>query len=245
MIKLAKLDDHRPEIFESIQGEGPCSGQSVVFCRLSGCNLRCDWCDTDYTWDWDRYSMSMEQRRLSVEEILSELLIFSNRHIVITGGEPLLQQKELSRLFGLMQDAFQTWTIDIETNGTLIPETALDSYVSLYAVSPKLHVDQQRLFPDGSQLQSTIWNTDALEWFAKCSRAVFKFVLLCSDDIEQICRFQTDYSVSKDRIYLMPEGCTAQELDEKLMWLTPLSNLYGYKISDRSHIRKWGNCRGV
>ena len=57
------------EIFDSIQGEGPSTGTPSIFLRLSTCNLKCSWCDTKYTWDWQNYDIKKEIKEISIEKI--------------------------------------------------------------------------------------------------------------------------------------------------------------------------------
>ena len=88
------------EIFESIQGEGHSAGVASVFLRLAVCNLRCSWCDTKYTWDWSR-NIRYEDGR-SANQAVADVTHASPRralaaaHLVVTGGEPLLQQPALA-----------------------------------------------------------------------------------------------------------------------------------------------------
>src|SRR5215218_6948470 len=72
------------ELFYSIQGEGKLMGVPSTFVRASGCNLRCTWCDTPYA-SWDP-----EGEELSVDEIVARVTAFGSRHVVLTGGEPLI-----------------------------------------------------------------------------------------------------------------------------------------------------------
>ena len=111
------------EIFRSIQGEGPNVGTPAVFIRLSGCNLKCSWCDTDHESDAQESSESA---------IMSHVLglLTSNRFVVITGGEPLLQ--DLSQLLDLL--IAEDITIQIETNGTLYPSW-LERFVEFGEIS--------------------------------------------------------------------------------------------------------------
>src|SRR5689334_21224160 len=83
------------EIFYSVQGEGILTGVPSVFVRLSGCNLRCTWCDTPYT-SWDPQGAQMTQG-----EILNEVQRHGASHVVVTGGEPMLFDSvvELTREF--------------------------------------------------------------------------------------------------------------------------------------------------
>ena len=100
------------EIFYSLQGEGYFTGEAAVFLRFSGCNRRCDFCDTDFA----------SFREMTAEEIVEECSEYMARHIVITGGEPLLQlDREL--VHALKKEQF---FIQVETNGSLSAPKGVD-----------------------------------------------------------------------------------------------------------------------
>ena len=122
------------EIFESIQGEGTNAGKPAIFLRTAECNLKCTWCDTKYTWDWKNFDYAKEVKEISIKEIRRELEQFSNRHLVITGGEPLMQQDDLAELLTFLKPKFY---VEIETNGTILPNNALSTLVDQWNVSPK------------------------------------------------------------------------------------------------------------
>lgn len=107
------------EIFYSIQGEGLNAGMSAIFIRLSGCNINCDFCDTDH-------SLKM---RLTELEILKTVQTYPCFNIIITGGEPLLQ--DLKPLVKLLQD--EGYMVGVETNGTFATDIRFD----WITVSPK------------------------------------------------------------------------------------------------------------
>ena len=96
------------EILYSLQGESTYSGLPCIFIRLSGCNLRCSWCDTSYAWE--------EGREFSLEEILKEIRKYPCSLVEITGGEPLLQEESIELMKYLHQEGYR---ILLETNGTL------------------------------------------------------------------------------------------------------------------------------
>jgi hypothetical protein len=100
------------ELFYSIQGEGTLVGVPSVFVRTSGCNLRCGWCDTPYA------SWKPEGSERSVEEVLAEVEKHPARHVVLTGGEPMIA-KELPELAGRLREA--GYHLTIETAGTVMP----------------------------------------------------------------------------------------------------------------------------
>lgn len=105
------------EIFYSIEGEGIEIGTPEVFVRLSGCNLKCEWCDTKYSWD--------QGQEMTLTEVLSEIEKYPSKNVSITGGEPLLQKKELQQLISKLKTA--GYNIRVNTNGTLFDKNFFDS----------------------------------------------------------------------------------------------------------------------
>lgn len=108
------------EIFSSIQGESTYAGIPCIFIRFSGCNLRCSYCDTQYSYE--------EGTELTLEDVMKRVGEEGGRLVEITGGEPLLQKDELDRLVTMLLDA--GYHVLVETNGTL-PIGSLDSRVTV------------------------------------------------------------------------------------------------------------------
>ena len=100
------------EIFYSLQGEGAFTGTPMAFVRLSGCNRKCSFCDTDF----DSF------RLMTVAEIVKAVESFPTRYVVLTGGEPLLQVDD--ELVRALHDA--NFRIHVETNGTLPVPPGID-----------------------------------------------------------------------------------------------------------------------
>ena len=96
------------EIFRSLQGEGKSQGRPCTFIRLTGCNLRCAWCDTSYAREGGE--------EMSVTEVLDRVWLQNGKQICITGGEPLLQHEAVLEL--LKKFSLHGYTVEIETNGT-------------------------------------------------------------------------------------------------------------------------------
>lgn len=245
-IVLANRKVGQPEVFHSLQGEGPAAGRPSVFIRLSGCNLTCVWCDTPYTWNWEgttfthqdsrKYVKKDEQTRLAVEDLVALVTPLPCHDVVITGGEPLAQMDALASLCRALRKQ-GAYRFDVETNATLIPSPSLDSYIASYVCSPKLAnagmTPRQRLKPK------------ALEWFAQSRKAAFKFVVESERDIDEVDALVQTYGMAPARVFLMGQAVTAAALrkQEKRLAATCLER--GYRFSDRLHLKLYGSKRGV
>jgi 7-carboxy-7-deazaguanine synthase len=154
----------------TFQGEGPTAGQLASFVRLSRCNLACSWCDTPFTWDWSRFDPSAEARRLPVEQVAGWALGQPVRRIVVTGGEPLLQQPAVATLAAELGAGGRR--VEVETNGTVTPGQLLAEAVDQFNVSPKLA-------SSGVPLRRRIVE-DALRAFADTGKAIRQRLRRCS-----------------------------------------------------------------
>ena len=131
-IVLATQSPGEPEIFASVQGEGPSMGTPCTFIRLSRCNLACVWCDTAYTWhftdddrphrDGETFDRKANQVTLEIADVAERILAIGQSRLIITGGEPLLQAGPLAELLELLPDM----TVEVETNGTTTAPPRLD-----------------------------------------------------------------------------------------------------------------------
>ena len=118
------------ELFHSIQGEGTRTGEPSTFLRLAGCNLRCSWCDTPYSWTAEGVRAA---RQVPVDQLADEV---TERAVVLTGGEPMLHRRRLPALLQALRDRGVDH-VTVETNAT-IWEPALARDVDLWSLSPKL-----------------------------------------------------------------------------------------------------------
>jgi len=260
------------ECFTSIQGEGKFTGIPSVFLRLNGCNLRCCFkdsiCDTPYT------SHHAEQaQKLTIQEV-SDMLgdkldeiggSPENSHMVITGGEPMLQQSAIVDL--LDQDDW--WNeVTIETNGTIVPcEELLTATNVMFSVSPKLTTSccfEGKDIP--AELQALHCknriNIEALARIILNTDYQLKFVYSgseCEDEIHSIIEKVEEYIEShnlvsnnlakiediSNHIMLMPEGITNEQLAKSAQEAVQVCIKNGWRYCDRVHIRVWGDKRGV
>ncbi len=223
------------EIFYSIQGEGPKAGYPAVFLRLALCNLKCTWCDTKYTWDWTRYNYDKEVTELSISQIVGAITKFRCKHLVVTGGEPLIQQEELSRLVtNLRHEGF---FIEVETNGTIIPNKLMTECVNQWNVSPKLKNSGNILH--GKKVAS------AYSLFATFENSFFKFVVRSEKDLDEIKRLAKKCHIGIEKILLMPQARTRLQLETRSPRVIKLCLKSGYKFSPRLHIQFWNGKRGT
>lgn len=222
------------EIFgPTIQGEGPHAGQLVSFVRLAGCNLSCSWCDTPYSWDWERYDIKKELHKVSVEEIAERVKAIAAPRIILTGGEPLLQQRMVPDLRDLTG-----YKIDVETNGTRKPNDETVHAVDLFNVSTKLsHAND----PENLRIVDDAMATFSdLAWVGK---AVFKFVCQSTDDFQEILDLRQRYNLPNSSIWVMPEGYTKATHLKHLEELADPVVGQGWNLSTRIHVLAWETIR--
>lgn len=243
MLTLATTTPGEPEIFASLQGEGPSQGRPSTFIRLSRCNLACQWCDTAYTWrftgdnrphrDGTVFERSANQLTLSEAEAATQITALGQNRLVITGGEPLLQGAALARMIALLPPMH----VEIETNGSVAPATALDPLVQQYNVSPKLA-------HSGNPADLALIPERLAAWAAD-PRAFFKFVIASPDDVAEVLALQDGYAIPGERIFLMAEGTASRTLRDREVWLSDLCMQHGFRMSDRLHIHLYGDTRGT
>lgn len=226
------------EIFYSLQGEGDLTGVPSVFVRTSGCNLRCNWCDTPYA------SWHPEGTMMSVEEILAEVQKHPAKHVVLTGGEPMIAPGIRELAFQLQDGGYH---ITIETAGTIAPRgIACD----LASVSPKLaHSAPDSRLDDAwrKKHEELRWQPDIVaEWIA-AGNFQLKFVVGSEADIAEIETMlrETLCAVPPSKVLLMPEGTTIERLRERAAWLSEVCKAKGFRYAHRLHVELYGNQRGT
>ncbi|WP_433530293.1 7-carboxy-7-deazaguanine synthase QueE [Micromonospora sp. CA-263727] len=218
----------------TLQGEGPSTGQQALFLRLSRCNLSCPRCDTPYTWDTSRFDLRAHTTHRTPEEIIRWVLAQPTRLIVITGGEPLLQQDRLLPVVKAATEAGRR--VEIETNGTVVPLPALAASVSAFNVSPKLSG-----FAGSRDGQRRI-NPAALSALAGSGRAVFKFVANNAAELDEIARLKDRFGL--DPVWVMPEGTTSDAVVTGMRDIADAVLARGWHLSSRLHVLLWEDTRG-
>ena len=220
------------ELFYSIQGEGSLLGVPSVFIRTSGCNLRCAWCDTPYT------SWQPEGTDLELDRILDEVAAHPARHVVVTGGEPMIAPDIVALTERLRERGLH---ITVETAGTVFAPVACD----LMSISPKL-ANSTPLDPRWSRQHDRLRIQPAVlaELMARYEYQL-KFVIARPDDLDEVRRLVEMLSADRERVILMPEGTDSDRLRERGLWLAEVCKAKGFRFSPRLHVDLWGARRGV
>ena len=251
-MRLAVTSPGVPEIFHSLQGEGVSAGKPSVFVRLSQCNLHCAWCDTAYTWNFldtdfthrddtadgpRKYDRAAETVDRTVDELAARLMVQPCRRIIFTGGEPLLQQRELGELVRRLKNADPPFYIEIETNGTIRPAGLAADLIDQFNVSPKLAHSGN---PEALRRKS-----ETLRAYARDPRANFKIVVAAPPDLEEVAELVAESGMPSARVWLMAEGRTSAELATREGWLAEACLKAGYNFTGRLHIHLYGDTRGT
>ena len=237
------------EIFRSIQGEGFMTGIQSVFVRVSGCNLRCSYCDTPYA------SWSPEGEDLPVDEIVGrveELARGDSTHestttrrevqVVLTGGEPML----FAELIPLAATLRRTGRhVTIETAGTLYLPAGCD----LMSISPKLSNSTPSADRDARWSRRHERNRHVPEVIRRLVAEYeyqLKFVVDSLDDCREVERYLAEFpEIDRRRVMLMPQGTDANQLAEKAEWLQPYCAEVGLVFCPRRQIEWFGSVRGT
>ena len=228
------------EIFYSIQGEGELTGVPSVFVRTSGCNLRCSWCDTPYA------SWSPEGLEMSIEQIVAEVSQHPTRYVVLTGGEPMVA-KGIHDLASKLRELGKH--ITIETAATIAPDGIACDLASL---SPKL----SNSTPQAGTIEPA-WiqrheerrlQPEVIRDWIGAHHHQLKFVVSEDSQIAEIEALLSQIGpdeIRPERVQLMPEGRTVDELRHKASSLLDLCKQKGYRYCNRLHIELFGNTRGT
>ena len=235
VLEVSKQPEGRPEIFHSVQGEGINMGRPAVFLRLARCNLACTWCDTRYTWDWETHDPADQILEMAPAEVEGEVLAHGCRYLVVTGGEPMLQQGRLAPLLRRLRN--RGFYVEVETNGTLLPGKAMLDAVDHWSVSPKLR--------NSGNAPAAREAPACYRLFGQLGSCHFKYVIQTEDDLEEVDGIVRKYGLPAAKTFLMPQARTAQALLEKSRWLVEVCKGHGYLFSTRLHILLWGDRRGV
>jgi 7-carboxy-7-deazaguanine synthase len=225
------------ELFYSIQGEGKLVGVPSVFVRASGCNLRCTWCDTPYA------SWEPEGDDVAVSDIVRGVLSHNCRHVVLTGGEPMIMPDIVVLADALKAEGLH---ITMETAATIFKPAKMD----LASLSPKLSnsTPYDRAggrFAEAHERQRL--NIEVIQRLIDSAPdRQLKFVVATDNDVAEARRLLEQlHRWEPSDVLLMPEGIDAATLDARADWLIDVCKRTGFRYCPRLHISLFGNTRGT
>ena len=227
------------ELFFSIQGEGELTGIPSVFVRTSGCNLRCRWCDTKYS------SWTPEGENVDIEELVERVCSYPARHVVVTGGEPMIA-KDIKEFADLLKQSGKH--ITIETAGTIAPNGI---QCDLASISPKLSDST----PEKGEISeewierhdSTRIDHDILNEWIDSYEFQLKFVVSRREEINEVkCIIdKIESDILPEKVLLMPEGTDSETIHSRYDMLVDLCKENGFRMCNRLHLDLFGNTRGT
>lgn len=228
------------EIYASLQGEGLLAGTPSTFVRTSGCNLRCVWCDTPFT------SWRPEGREMAVSEVVAAVDSLAPRHVVVTGGEPLLDA-EVADLCRRLRESGRHVTV--ETAGTVLP-TAADGLFDLVSISPKLASSTPPPDTPGgwaARHEGARRRDDVIRRLTAAAPHQVKFVVETPADLDEVLSWLDDLAaaVDRSRVFLMPQARTPEELAPRTAWLEDECRRVGLRLARRYHLEWFGSRRGT
>lgn len=221
------------ETFTSRQGEGMLTGTMSHFIRLSGCNLRCWFCDTPYA------SWEPEGDWRAVNELIDGAIESGTNYVVLTGGEPLLPAASTELVESLQQAGMH---VTIETAGTVYRPVAAD----LMSISPKLSGSGPATGTWSARHESQRWRPQVIQQLIDSSKQhQVKFVVDSPQEFAEAKAAVAELGLSAANVWIMPQGISVDDLEEKRNWLEPLVTDAGYQYCQRMQILWYGNRRGT
>ncbi len=230
------------EIYSSLQGEGLLAGTPSVFIRITGCNLRCHWCDTPFT-SWEPTG-----KQMTIPEVLRIVEKHEQRHVVVTGGEPLLFSETVDLCNQLRH---QSYHVTIETAGTVIPQSfGNEIHSDLMSISPKLSSsspDTNTSLSWSKRHQASRRQDDILRSLIASGPWQMKFVIETREDLDEADAWIQDLQLQHRHgvIFMMPQGISKDHLSRTCAWLSNACKQRGYRLANRHHIEWFGNTRGT
>ena len=210
------------EVFYSIEGEGIEIGRPQIFVRLSGCNIKCDWCDTKYALE--------DGKEMNLESLIKQVSSYPCRNVSITGGEPLLQKEEVLRFVQYLKN--EDYWVQINTNGTLFAEEIFD-LVDLISMDCKCPSSKMSSKDEVLSKTMNVFN----------SKVQFKFVISNMNDYKFAHEKVSSLLKDANNIVFQPEWSN-RDFAKKLALLVK-ENKCDVRLILQQHKMIWGNQRGV
>ena len=259
-MKIAKMPNGGPEIYDAVQGEGATMGKPMAFVRTTMCNLSCNFCDTYYTWYWKGtpnakkphdFAKPVDPKEymldMTTQEVADTMRRVCKNHkaAVFTGGEPLLQQKDIIQVMDMLHLEDDDWYFEIETNATVMPTDELLCHLNQLNTSPKLlSSGNDPKMSNKPEVIAKFLEERERFGYGLC----FKFVVRMNtweQDMAEIKTWEKTNKVPRKFIYLMPQGIRRAEIQKGTAFLNEIAQKQNYKVSTRLQILIYGDKRAV
>lgn len=222
--------------YGTIQGEGIYVGQPAAFLRLAGCPVDCKFCDTAEVWK--------THQKVSIDWLLKEIngnylypMFEQGMHLVVTGGSPLLQQKNLIVLLSAIKSQGEVF-VEIENECSFKPDVNLYRQVGCWNNSPKLS--------NAGVPEEVRYKPEIILFMSYLQNSWFKFVVRDEYDIQEILdKYLKPGYINREQVILMPMGATREEYNENREGVVELAVKYGFRYSPREHIAIWDKKTGI
>jgi organic radical activating enzyme len=222
---------------DTIQGEGINIGHPATFIRVQNCTLNCVWCDTTEVWrQGNPYSIDEIIQLMEKHDIIYKLK--SGQHLILTGGSPLLYQNQFVYLINKIKEKYNFKPyIEVENECTIMPTKEFTNIIDCWNNSPKLSNSGMKL-----ELRKKM---NVIDYLLEQKNSWFKFVVNNENDWKELQKtYKIPYN-KLDRIILMPEGQTREELQKNYETVVTLGIKHNLKICDRFHVTIWNKKVGV
>lgn len=226
------------EVFASIQGEGQTVGIPAVFLRVSMCALDCVWCDSASVWKAGSWVHVENLVHLFEERGFYTNIETLGHHLILTGGDPLLQQKGLARFLAASASSTRhpfRWFIEVETEGVTQPDD-LVPFVRLWNVSPKLS--------SSGMPEARRFKPDVLKWHIK-AESQFKFPISGENDFLEAHEMISLLGIPKHKVSFMPVCSTQEEHVEQSKRVIEYCVKLGVRYSPRLQLALYDKATGV
>jgi len=242
------------EYFHSIQGEGKTQGINAIFLRLQSCNLQCGGIGTTKdqklhngaTWRCDTIEVWLKGEAIETSR-LAEIFeqkgwlsrLKTGTHLVITGGEPLLQQKPIIEFVKLLEEQYGAKPfLEIETNGTILPTKTMIKITDLFNCSPKLK--------NSGELLPRRYKPEVVSQLINTHKTIFKFVMDKKEDWEEIkTEWVNTLNIPLKLIYLMPSADNDWILKRNSQIVSEICIQNNINFSNRLQVQLWNKTTGV
>jgi organic radical activating enzyme len=210
----------------TVLAQGTAAGRRCATIRLGGCNLSCSWCDTPFAWDSTRYDLARHLSQWPASQVAATALSCDPPLVVVSGGEPLLQQRQPG--WPVLLRSLRGVEVGLETNGTIAPTEETLRGVSWVTVSPKLaHAGD----PSWERIKGDV----LLTWgrLAHTHDIEFLFVVKDSTDVATVTTLVLVHGLPASRVWVSPEGSTMASVVTRLYEVSEAALAAGFNVAPR------------